>query len=174
MLSQDFWPRAVQANMDVEVPQDDQRISSVQKSQLEMKNAWKEGKSEELQTAADAHNMKAFHDGLRAVYGPKATGSTPVRASDQTTLLTDKKDILAHWAEHFNTLLNKDSSISDEAVASLPQLPVNDLLAAPPTKAETQKALKLTTSGKAQGADRIQADIYKHGGEELDKLTTLF
>ncbi|XP_076447193.1 uncharacterized protein LOC143284443 [Babylonia areolata] len=147
----------------------------VQRRLREMKNTWWDRKSEELQSAADAHDMKTFHDGLRVVYGPRVTGSTPVRASDQTTLLTDKKDILARWAEHFNTLLNRDSSVSDEAIAALPQLPVNDSLAAPPTKIETQKVLKLTMSGKAPGVDGNQADICKYGGEVLtDKLTTLF
>ncbi len=49
------------------------------------------------------------------------TGTTPVRAADQTTLLTDKADNLTRWAEHFNKLLNRESSISNEAIAPLPQ-----------------------------------------------------
>ncbi|KAI8496789.1 hypothetical protein Bbelb_254440 [Branchiostoma belcheri] len=62
-------------------------------------------KAEELQVAADIHDMKAFHDGLRAVYGPKASGSAPVRTSDKSTLLTQKTDILPRWAEHFSSVL---------------------------------------------------------------------
>ena len=71
--------------------------------------------------------------------------------------------------------MNRDSTTSDEVIAVLPQLPENDTLVAPPAHEETIKALKQTTSGKAPGADGIQVDIYKCGGEALAKrLTTLF
>ncbi len=94
----------------------------VQSRLRQMKNAWWERRFEDLQAAADAHDMKTFHHGLRAVYGPKSTGTTPVRAADLTTLLADKADILTRWAEHLNRLLNRESSISDEAIAAFPQL----------------------------------------------------
>ena len=61
--------------------------------------------------------------------GPKSTGTTPVKAADQTTFLTDKADIFTSWAEHFNRLQNRESSISDDAIESLPQLKENDTLA---------------------------------------------
>ncbi len=63
-------------------------------SRLRQMNAWWERRSEDLPAAADARDMKTFHHGLRAVYEPKSRGTTPVRAADQTTLLTDKADIL--------------------------------------------------------------------------------
>ena len=44
-----------------------------------------EDKVRELQDAADRHDMKAFYHNLRAVYGPRDTGSIPVRSSDGTT-----------------------------------------------------------------------------------------
>jgi len=100
------------------------------------------------------------------VFGPRATGATSIRASDQTTLLTDKSDILARWAEHFNALLNRDLSICDETITALPQLPENNSLVDPAANEETVKALK-QTSGKGPGAGGIQADIYKRGGEVL-------
>ncbi|KAL8566199.1 hypothetical protein ACOMHN_063089 [Nucella lapillus] len=59
-------------------------------------------------------------------------------------------------------------------MAGLPQLPVKESLADPPSSAETVKALKQNTSGKGPGADGIPADIYKNGSEILlEKLTTL-
>ena len=147
----------------------------VQLKLRDMKNAWWEKKSQELQVAADTHHMKSFHEGLRAVYGPKTSGTTPVRSADQTILLTDKRDILSRWAEHFNSLLNRHSEISDEAIDSLPQLPPDDSLANLPTGAELRKALKQTTSGKSPGADGIPAEIYKNGGEALeDSVLALF
>ena len=40
-----------------------------------MKNRWWQAKADLLQTAADSHNMKAFRDGLKAVYSQRAAGS---------------------------------------------------------------------------------------------------
>ncbi|XP_078593825.1 uncharacterized protein LOC144871797 [Branchiostoma floridae x Branchiostoma japonicum] len=140
-----------------------------------MKNAWWERKAEELQAAADNHDMKTLHGGLRAVYGPKASGAVPVRSSDQSSLLTQKADILARWAEHFSSVLNRESTMASEAIASLPQLPTKHSMADPPNSTEVSKALKQTTPGKAPGADGIPADIYRNGGDALlEKLTSLF
>ena len=147
----------------------------LQQKLRKMKNDWWEKKAEELQAAAEIHDMKTLHDGLRTVYGPKASGSTPVRSSDQSTLLTEKADILARWVEHFNSVLNRESTISEEAIASLPQLPVKESMADLPTSAEVAKALKQTTPGKAPGADGNLADIYRYGGDMLlEQLMSLF
>ena len=59
--------------------------------------------------------MKKFHDALKTVYGPKSSGATPLLSSDASTLLTIKDAILERWAEHFNSMLNRPSSVSDKA-----------------------------------------------------------
>ena len=82
-------------------------------------------------------------------------------------MLTEKTDILARWVKHFNSVLNRESTNSDEAIASLPQLPVKESPADPPTSAELAKALKQTSPGKAPEADRIPAYIYKNEGDML-------
>lgn len=61
-----------------------------------------------------------------------------IRSSDKSVLLTDKGDILARWAEHFNELLKRQSLISVEAIASILQLPVKADLAELPNSAETE------------------------------------
>ena len=48
-----------------------------------------------------------FYESLRAVYGPRTSGSSPVLtvlSLDNEILLTDKPDILNCWVEHFNAL----------------------------------------------------------------------
>jgi len=62
--------------------------------------------------------MKTFHGGLRTVHGPKATGSTLIRSSDNFTLLTAKTGKLARWAEHFEQTI----TISEDAITALPQM----------------------------------------------------
>ena len=51
--------------------------------------------------------MKKFFDTLK-------TRTTPLLSADGTSLLTDKEAILERWTEHFDGVLYRPSSISDE------------------------------------------------------------
>ena len=116
-----------------------------------------------------------FFDTLKTVYGPQSSGTTPLLSADGTSLLTDKEAILKRWAEHFDSVLNRPSSINDDAINRLPQAECNLLLDEFPTTAETVKAIKLLSSGKAPGSDAIPAEIYKAGGTPVSKkMTELF
>ena len=140
-----------------------------------MKNKWWDDKANEMQAAADAHNTKVLFEGLRAIYGPRANGSTPILKSDSTTLLTDKGEILARWAEHFNSLLNRQSIISDKAIDGTPQLPVMEGLGIEPSNAEVITAIKQLSTGKAPGQDGIPPEVYKCGGTNLvARITKVF
>ena len=87
--------------------------------------------------------MKKFFDALKTVYGSQSSGTTPVLSADETSLLTDEEAILKRWAEHFDGVLNRPSSINDEAINRLPQVECNLLLDELPTISETVKAIKL-------------------------------
>ena len=56
----------------------------------QMKDKWWKNKAAELQDAADSHDMKRFYSGLKAVYGPKVSGSVPVWSADGSKLTKDK------------------------------------------------------------------------------------
>ena len=85
------------------------------------------------------------------------------------------KKILKRWAEHFDGVLNRPSSINDETLNKLPQVECNPLLDELPTISETVKAIKLLSSGKAPGLDAKPAEIDKAGGPPVaEKLTELF
>ena len=114
-----------------------------------------EKKADEIQSFADRKDMKKFFDALKTVYGPQSSGTTPLLSADGTSLLTDKEAILKRWAEHFDGVLNRPSSINDEAINRLPQVECNPLLDELPTVSETVKAIKLLSSGKAPGSDAI-------------------
>ena len=119
--------------------------------------------------------MKKFFDELKTVYGLQSSGTTPLLSADGTSLLTDKEDILKRYAEHFDGVLNRPSSINDKAINRLPQMECNPLLDELPTVSETVKAIKVLSSGKAPGSDAIPAEIYKAGGPPVaEKLTELF
>ncbi|XP_063587786.1 uncharacterized protein LOC134765037 [Penaeus indicus] len=107
-------------------------------------------KADEIQNYADRHDLKRFYDALKAVYGPQSKGSSPLLSADGSTLLTEKKQILERWAEHFHSVLNC------------------------PTE-EVNKAIKQMTSGKAPGPDAIPAEVFKMGGKSIrNELTSLF
>ena len=118
-----------------------------------MQDSWLSKKAEEIQSFADRKDMKKFHDALKTIYGPKSSGATPLLSADGSHLLTDKDAILKRWAEHFNSVLNRPSSVNDNAINRLPQIECNVLLDEFPTVTETRKAIQHLSSGKAPGTD---------------------
>ena len=85
-----------------------------------MQDSWLSKKAEEIQSFADRKDMKKFHNALKTIYGPKSFGATPLLSADRKTLLTDKYAILKRWTEHFNSVLNRPSSVNDNAINKLP------------------------------------------------------
>ena len=80
---------------------------------------------------------------------------------------------MKRWVEHFDSVLNQPSCISDDAINRIPQVECNLLLDEFPAVTETVKAI--LSSGKAPGSDAIPAEIYKAGGTPVaKKMTELF
>ena len=137
-----------------------------------MQDSWLSNKADEIQGFADRNDMKNFYDSLKEVYGPTTWGSSPLLSRDGSTLITDKEKILERWAEHFDSILNCPSTINDEAIDQLPQVPFDEMLDAVPTFEEIWKAIHLLTSSKAPGADSIPTEVYKEGGTALQRNST--
>nr|VZI47601.1 unnamed protein product [Spirometra erinaceieuropaei] len=94
---------------------------------------------------------------------------------DGTSLLIAKAQILNRWVEHFRSVLIHPSTISDAAIAPLPQVETNADLDLAPSLHETIRAVQQLTSGKTPGSDAISAEIHKRGAPQLmNHLTTLF
>ncbi|KAJ1141065.1 hypothetical protein NDU88_007401 [Pleurodeles waltl] len=134
--------------------------SKVQAKLKEMQDTWLRRKADEIQKYADSNNSKRFCDALKTIYGPHSTGTSPLLSADGSTLVTDKNAILKRWAEHFNIILNRPSSINAEAIDRIPQVAINTSLAEPPNKSEVKEAIKLLSNGKAPGSNSILAKIY--------------
>ena len=97
-----------------------------------MQYSWLSKKADEIQSFASRNDMKKFHDALKTIYG-----ATPLLSADGSTFLTDKDSILKRWAEHFNSVLNRPSSVNDNAIDILPQIECSVLLDEFPTIKET-------------------------------------
>lgn len=65
-------------------------------------------------------------------------------------MLTEKMQILERWAEHFNIVPNRPSSINNAAISRLPQLEINQELDDVPSVAEVDKAMMQMSSRKPQ------------------------
>ena len=93
-----------------------------------MQDSWLSSKAEKLSPFVDRRDMNKFFDALKTVYGLQSSGTTLLLSADGTSLLTDKEAVLKRWAEHFDNVLNRPSSINDDAINRLPQVECNLLL----------------------------------------------
>ena len=147
----------------------------VQSSLRSMKETWWSKKPVELQDAADKQDLKAFYDGLKTVYGPRESRSSPVLSSDSKTLFTDKKEIVTRWKEHFENVLNMASTIDETVISSIPQRAEIPALFADLTLKEVKDAIKQLFCRKAPGEDGNPPEVFKYGGQKLVcKLPDLF
>ena len=118
--------------------------STLQTKLRQMQDTWLSKKADEIQEFADRNDMKCFYESLKEVYGPTTSGSVrPLLNADGSSLITDKKKILEGWAEHFDSILNRPSTINHGAIDRLPQVPVDENMDALPTLNEIPKAVRL-------------------------------
>ena len=87
---------------------------TVQTKLRDMQDSWLSKKADEIQSFADRKDMKKFFNALKTIFGPHSSGTSPLLSADGTSVLTDKEAILKRWAEHFDGVLNRPSSVNDE------------------------------------------------------------
>ncbi|BHF68723.1 hypothetical protein SprV_0301176200 [Sparganum proliferum] len=89
-------------------------------------------------------------------------------------MLTKKTKNIRRLAERFRRTLSRPSTISDAAIARLPQVETSADPDLPPTLHETIRAVQQPSSGRAPTSDATPAEIYKQGGPQLmENLTVL-
>ena len=139
-----------------------------------MQNDWWTGRAERTQRYADMGDMRAFYEALKAVCEPSHQIQAPLRSSDGSTLLTDKKAILQRWSEYFEGLFSDQRNVQDSSLTKISQVDVKLELDDLPTREEIKKATMQLKVGKSPGIDGIPVEVYQHGGEAvLDKLFSL-
>lgn len=74
-------------------------------------------------------------------------------------------DILNHWEEHFNDLLNWPAQVEQSSINIIAQKPIVDELSNQPPVDEICKAIKLLTIVRSPGDDGIPGKIFRHGGD---------
>ncbi|BHF68970.1 hypothetical protein SprV_0301201100 [Sparganum proliferum] len=105
---------------------------------------------------------------------PRVDSPTASQETSRTILLTEKTQLLRPWAEHFRGVLNRPSTISDAAIARLPQMETNADLNLPPSPRNHQVCAAALQRESAR-IGRDPAEIYKHECPQLiDHLVVLF
>jgi hypothetical protein len=137
----------------------------------DLKNQWWLQKAAELQALADSNDIHGFYQSMKAVWGPRVSHPDQLLASDNSTLLTEKNELLQRWTEHFRSLLNGMPNIDKHAVESLEQSPMQIWMNECPDIDEVNKAVLMLKEGKAPGSDGIHPEIIRKGGSCL--LTAL-
>ena len=82
---------------------------------------WWEKKVDEIKTYAATKNSKMFFGAIKDVYGPTKPRTTPLLSADGSTLLKEKSSINTRWRQHFNTLLNRPSTVDPNVLDQIPQ-----------------------------------------------------
>lgn len=149
--------------------------SKVQHMTRSMQNEWWLKLAGEIQGFADIGNQQEFYSAIKRAYGPQRTATCPIRSADGSKLITDKKEILDRWAEHYQHLLNRSNPSDPTVFENLPEFPTIPELDNMPTRQEVHMAIISLKNNKAAGPDGIPAEILKHGGNAiLDSLHDIF
>ena len=101
----------------------------------------------------------------------KASSST-LQAVDGTVLTSDENK-LCRWAEHFASVTQCSSQVSEVVLETLPSVqapsqnssPDDEELCSPITEEEISTAISQMKNGKAPGLDGISSEVLKLGGE---------
>lgn len=145
-----------------------------QRRSRELKNKWWVEKAEDLQRMAACNDTKGFYNGLKEIYGPRTSAIAPMKNKEETTLITDKDEIIQRWKEHFQDLLNVQGGNDQTVLNRLIPSPTMGELDTEITMEELEKALKSMSAEKATGLDGLPAEVYKHSGQEVkEKLLEL-
>ncbi|XP_076053712.1 uncharacterized protein LOC143032708 [Oratosquilla oratoria] len=141
--------------------------AEVQKITRNLKNQWWRDKAKEIQQLADAKDSRGFFSATKAIFGPSTSGQAPLRSKDGSTILKSNAEINARWKEHFEDLLNQDTTFDSDFLNSVPKQPIEDSLSNLPTLAEVKETINTLKNNKAAGLDGIPTEIYKIGGNLL-------
>ena len=106
-----------------------------------MKNNWWLQKAEQLQLASDQHNCSGFYQSLKEVFGPSVKTIAPLQSVDNSSLLYGRRQILTRLAQHFESILNHPTFISQEAIDSIDEQPDLVVACEPPSNNEINKAI---------------------------------
>ena len=124
------------------------------------KRKWIDKKCEEAEEAANMGRIKQTYNIVNSVCNVRGKVCQAVK-SKTGELITDEKQRLERWKEHFDEILNRPAPEHpiehlDNTGIELEEISIGHI-----TKDEIKKALKQMQNGKAGGTDGITAELLK-------------
>ena len=116
-----------------------------------------------IQVASDCGNIRAMYERMKKAFGPSAIKIAPLK-STTGEIITDRSKQMERWAEHYQELYSRKTTVTNTAIEST-TLPTMEELDTPPTVDELTKSIKSLASGKAPGSDGLPPEIVKLASE---------
>uniref|UniRef100_H3B828 Reverse transcriptase domain-containing protein n=1 Tax=Latimeria chalumnae TaxID=7897 RepID=H3B828_LATCH len=144
--------------------------AAVQKATRECAQKYWQDLCKKIQICFERGDLRGTYDGIKEALGPTCKKTGNLKAKDGT-ILTDRKEQLDRWTEHYKEPYSKDAIICDTALAAIPQLPTMQELDQTPTLEDVEKAIRdctwesgrqrSNTSGAPKGRGRkLASDIH--------------
>ena len=120
---------------------------------------------ENMELQRDQKNPRKFYKTLSSLTKPYLPKLSVCR-NREGKMLSERKEILERWREHFESLLNRteDCQNEQEIIYYTAEENIKE-----PTLQEVTSALKGLKNNKASGADAITAELIKKGGAILEE-----
>ena len=119
----------------------------IQQRLCHIKDSWLGKKAAEIQGFADKNDMNS---GLKEIYKSTTSSTFPLLSIQETTLTTNRDDILKRWTEPFYSLLNHPTAINNNAINWLPHISTNEALDILPMQEALLQASSLVVKHPAQ------------------------
>ena len=122
--------------------------------------------AEDLENAARRHNSKILYWHIHKLRGSSQSGLVPIKDRNGVTI-SDKERVKERWAEHFETVLNRDRVTRkdiDESEKVCDTLDVKEYLFC---EEELATVLKVLKNNKAPSDDSVINEYFKYGGSEV-------
>uniref|UniRef100_H3A800 Reverse transcriptase domain-containing protein n=1 Tax=Latimeria chalumnae TaxID=7897 RepID=H3A800_LATCH len=136
--------------------------AAVQKATRECAQKYWQEMCKKIQICFERGDLRGTYDGIKEALGPTCKKTANLKAKDGT-ILTDRKEQLDRWTEHYKELYSKDAIICDTALAAIPQLELDQT----PMLEDVEKTIKEIAPGKVAGNDQISPELLKAGGRKL-------
>lgn len=115
---------------------------------------------QEIQLSADLGDVRRMYEGMKKAFGPSAIKTAPIK-STEGNIIKDRGRQMDRWAEHYQELYSRETTVTNTAFENTPPLPAMDELDIPPTIEELGKSIDSLASGKASGSDNIPPEVVK-------------
>ena len=118
----------------------------------------------DIQLAADLGNLRGMYEGMKKACGPSMIKNAPLKSA-AGDIIKDRSKQMERWAEHYQELYSRETTVTNKALENNPPLSVMDMLDTPPTVEDLSKAIDSLASGKAPGSDNIPPEVIKAAKE---------